>query len=249
MRAFVLLLVVVSVAISASCPAAAADPRVASARALYPVAQSAARAADSSAKLVGVTGVETTRPVAWMRVYDSVESPSTRVRRHDASNSGELFHAALRLAVLAAADPRVGDGRAPAWAFHFVGDASERAIVVSARGAVKYHRAVPATTAPPSARSDTAWRIDSAALANVDATAVPAFAALRYRATAVVYMLDFKSSRPIWNLGLLVGGISPRVCELADIKVDARTGRVISRGILYVAARGKTPGGHPSMCS
>jgi hypothetical protein len=242
MRASVLLLVTVSLTLCTHGSAAAADPRVASARGLYPVAQSAARAADPSAKLVGVTGVETTRPAAWMRVYDRVDSPSTRVRPQDVSSPGELFHTALRFTVTAAADPRVGDGRAPAWAFHFLGSAGERAVVVNARGSVRYHRAVPTTTPPPSGRFDEAWRVDSGALANDAATAVPAFTALRYRATVAIYMLDFKSSHPIWNLGLLVGGISPRVCELADVKVDARTGRVKARGTLYIEALGKQQG-------
>jgi hypothetical protein len=200
-------------------------------------------------ELVGVTGVETTRPAAWMSVYDQVDSPSTRVRPQDVATAGELFHTALRFTVRAATDARVGDGRASAWAFHFVGAAGERAVVVNARRSVTYHGAVAPTWRPPPGRRDGAWRIDSGALANDAARAVPAFAALRYRATAIVYQLEMKTARPSWNLGLLVGGISPRVCELADVKVDARTGRVTSRGVLYVAALGKRSGGNPGMCT
>jgi hypothetical protein len=233
--------------VASTLPASAAQPSQPTARALYPVALAAARAADPSVKLVGTTGVETTRPREFLRVYGTVDSPETAgVPPNAVSTPAELFHAALKFAVRTA-DARPGDGRAPAWAFHFAGTGGERAVVVDARRAVKYHRAVPSAAPLPSGRAD-AWRVDSSTMTDAAAAASSIFAKLRHRATALVHVLSTKSDRPTWSTGLLVGGISPRVCEFANVLVDATSGRVLARGVLYVAARGKHPGGTAAMC-
>lgn len=202
------------------------------ARAAYQTAIAAALAEDPETRFVGATGVEASHPDQFVEAYGRDHSGTAGVTPEAAANPTQLYDAAILFFSVPAADPDIGDGRAPAWLFSFVGPTGER-VVTTFGTTVTFNRAVPGTAPTPAEGEGTggeaAWRLDSDQMTHA-VEAIPHYVERRRQASLAVHVLSLKAGQaPLWNTSLLGGDVRDRDWEWGDVLIDM-SGTIVSRG-------------------
>lgn len=223
---------------------------VATARELISYADEAALSADSAARFVGARMIETDDPDRFIAQY-TLDNPAAAAVDPETADSSRIDDAViLKLMDQARGDLNVGDGHAETSAFYYELATGLLAIVVRADGSIAYGRVVPASGKGTSALE---WSIDSKDASDLFASANTAFAQLRGTSHVMVWdLVNSDSENAYWQGGMLrasptgsadgdphLNGTAADYCELADFKIDAVTGKILSHGALHTPTSGK----------
>jgi len=168
---------------------------------------------DSTAQLTGVAGMEIgdVKPI-----QDALNSiPPEQAQEAEAAR-----------AVIPSADPQPGDGKAPAWAYTFVGSKGLFGIVVDARGQVTFARQVGSANSANQAPALGDWAVDSDKAAAIVAAKDAGFAAFASSTQAVVmYQISVQGGKMAWEIE---GGASLKDAGRGvHFVVDATTGAIL----------------------
>ena len=243
----------------AGCGSASAPPSpwvgertamVATALELFSYAEAVARSVDPAARFTGAQMIETDNPARFMAQY-ILDNPGAVGVNPNTADSYQIHDAVVsKLMEESQGDQDVGDGYAEKCAFYFDISTGLLALVVKADGSITYHRTV---SASGKGSGELRWSIDTKDASNLFASANANFKQLRGRSHVMVWDLTKPDSgNAYWQGGLLraspiesgdgdprLDGDAPDYCELADFKVDAITGTILSHGKLHTPTSGK----------
>lgn len=234
------------------------SPReVATARELFSYAEEVARSVDPAARFVGAQMIETDNPAVFMAQH-RIEFPEAVGVNPDAANSNQIgFAVILKLMEQTQGDQNVGDGYAERCAFYFEISTGLLALVVNADSSIMYERTV---SASGKGSGELQWSIDTKDASNLFASANANFNEMRGRSQVTIWDLvnsPSGSGNAYWQGGILratpidngdgdphLDGDAPDYCELADFRVDAITGTILSHGNLHTPTSGKQGASH-----
>jgi len=223
---------------------------VATALELFSYAKAVARSVDSAARFGGARMIETDNPARFMAQY-LLDNPGAVGVNPETANSYQINDAVIsKLMEQTQGDQNVGDGYAEKCAFYFEISTGLLALVVKADGLITYQRTV---SASGKGIGELRWSVDTKDASSLFASANANFNQLRGRSHVLVWDLTKSDSgNAYWQGGLLraspiesgdgdprLDGDAPDYCELADFKVDAITGEILSHGMLHTPTSGK----------